>query len=105
VRVIARRTLREFWESHPDAERPLRAWFEETEQAVWKSPNEVKQAYANASVVGESRIVFNIKGNDYRLVVYVNYLAQTVYVKFIGSHAEYDRVDVATIQLRSAHGN
>ena len=97
VRVIARRTLREFWERHPDAEGPLRAWFHDAEQAVWRGPADVKRAYANASVVSAQRIVFNIGGNKYRLIVAVNYAYRVCYVRFVGTHREYDRVDAKTV--------
>jgi mRNA interferase HigB len=76
----------------------LDAWFHEAEQAGWKSPTDVKKAYASASIVGPDRMVFNIKGNDYRLVVAVNYRLQIVFIKWFGSHAEYDGIDVRTVQ-------
>ena len=97
VRIIARRTLREFWERHADAEQPLRAWFHDARNARWRSPTDIKRVYANASIVGENRIVFNIKGHKYRLVVAINYSYQICYVRFIGSHAAYDRIDVARV--------
>ena len=86
VRIIARRALREFWEQHPDAEQPLRAWYHDARKAEWHSPVDVKRVYANASVVGENRVVFNIKGNKYRLVVAINYPFRTCYIRFVGSH-------------------
>src|SRR5512144_3027380 len=73
VRIVARRTLREFWHKHADAEQPLRAWYHDVRKAEWSAPADVKRIYSNASVVGENRIVFNIGGNKYRLVVAVNY--------------------------------
>lgn len=97
VRIVARRTLREFWNKHADAEQPLRAWYHDVRQADWSSPADVKRIYSNASVVGENRIVFNIGGNKYRLVVAVNYRYRMCYVRFIGTHKAYDRVDVATV--------
>ena len=97
MRIIARRTLREFWEKHADAEQPLRAWDHDVRKADWSSPTDVKRVYANASVVGENRIVFNIGGNKYRLVVHVAYRYRRVLVKFIGTHGEYDRIDAATV--------
>jgi mRNA interferase HigB len=97
MRIIARRTLREFWEKYPDAEQPLRAWFDRVKKAEWMTPTEVKEAYRNASFVANSRVVFNIKGNDYRLVTAVNYEFGIVYVRFVGTHREYDKIDASTI--------
>jgi mRNA interferase HigB len=97
VRVVARRTLREFWEEHADAEQPLRAWFDDIRRADWRSPADVKRAYANASIVGENRVVFNIGGNKYRLIVAVNYPYRMCYIRFVGTHKAYDRIDAATV--------
>jgi mRNA interferase HigB len=99
MRVIARRTLRAFWEKapHRDAEHPLKAWFREATQADWANPSKVKAAYRNASIVGNDRIVFNIGGNKYRLVVRVNYPYRVVYIRFIGTHREYDRINVTEV--------
>ena len=97
MRIIARKTLREFWEKHPNAEQPLLAWFADTRRADWKSPADIKRVYRNASVIANNRVVFNIKGNDYRLIVAIHYAFGIVYVRFIGTHAAYDRVDAANI--------
>ena len=97
VRIVARRTLRQFWEKHRDAEQPLRAWYHDVAKADWKSPADVKRVYANASVVADDRIVFDIGGNKYRLIVAVNHRYRMCYVRFIGTHRAYDRVDVATV--------
>lgn len=97
MRVIARRTLREFWERQPSAEGPLKTWYDVTNQANWQSPHDIKTQYAHASILKDNRVVFNIKGNDFRLVVWVNYSKQLIYVKFIGTHAEYDAIDATTI--------
>ena len=97
MRIIARRALREFWERHADAEQPLRAWYHDVRRADWKMPDDVKRVYASASIVGENRLVFNIGGNKYRLVVAVNYQYRICYVRFIGTHQAYDRIDVATV--------
>ena len=97
VRVIARRTLREFWEKHADAEQPPRARYHDVRKADWHGPADVKRVYANASLVGVNRIVFNIGGNKYRLVVAVNYRYRICYVRFVGTHRAYDRIDVATV--------
>jgi len=97
LRVIARRTLKEFWERHSDAEPSLRAWYHDVRRADWRSPADVKRVYANASLVGDQRIVFNIGGNKYRLVIAVNYRYHMCYVRFIGTHKEYDRIDAGTV--------
>ena len=97
VRVIARATLRDYWENHPAAEGRLRAWFQEAKAAKWSSPTDVKAEYASASIVADNRVVFNIGGNSYRLVVHINYELQIVYIKFIGTHDEYDNIDATTV--------
>jgi len=97
MRIIAKRTLREFWSEYRDAEEPLLAWYREVEQEDWDTPAKVKEKYRNASIVGGNRVVFNIKGNDYRLVVKINYPYRVVYVRFVGTHAEYDRIEVEEI--------
>jgi mRNA interferase HigB len=97
VRVIAKRTLREFWEKHADSEQQLKAWYNEAEQAEWETPNEIKKDYPSASILEDNRVVFNIKGNHYRLIVRINYSYGVVWVRFIGTHAEYDKVDAAKI--------
>ena len=97
MRVIALSTLRTFWEVHPDAETPLRSWYALASRAIWKTPADIKAAYGNASFTKSNRVVFNIKGNDYRLVVAVRYDKGLMYVRFIGTHGLYDRIDVETI--------
>ncbi|MGI8785218.1 MAG: type II toxin-antitoxin system HigB family toxin [Acidobacteriota bacterium] len=97
MRIISKRTLREFWERYPDAEEQLLAWYREVEDEDWDNPAKLKAKYRNASIVGDSRAVFNIKGNDYRLVVKINYPYRVVYIRFVGTHAEYDRIDVKEV--------
>lgn len=97
MRIIARRTLREFWEKYPDAEQPLRTWYTTVRQADWKTPSDVKRAYRTASLIGNDRVVFNIKGNNYRLVVVVVYRHHAVYIRFIGTHRAYNDINVATV--------
>ena len=99
MRVIAVSTLRVFWERHPDAEQPLKAWYEEATSAVWTQPAEIKAQYRSASVLKNRRVVFNIKGNHYRLLVAIAYKLQIVYVKFVGTHQEYDAVDAETVEM------
>jgi mRNA interferase HigB len=98
MRVIAVSTLRGFWAAHPDAEQPLKAWYEEVSKASWRNPSDIKDQYRSASILKNRRVVFNIKGNDYRLVVAVAYKLQIVYVKFVGTHKAYDAVDAETIE-------
>src|SRR5664279_2508687 len=97
MRIIALKTLREFWEDHPDARQSLQAWYEDAKHATWQSPSDIKATYRNASIVANNRVVFNIKGNDYRLIVMVNYRFGIVYIRFIGTHSDYDRVDATLI--------
>ncbi len=99
MRVIAVSTLRTFWERHPDAEQPLKAWYEEATNATWTQPADIKAQYRSASVLKTRRVVFNIKGNDYRLIVAVAYKLQIVYVKFIGTHQAYDAIDAETVDM------
>ena len=97
MRVILRKALGGFWTIHPDAQQALQAWFADVKQADWGSPAEIKAIYRNASIVANNRVVFNIKGNKYRLVVAIQYEFKIVYIRFIGTHQEYDKIDVTTI--------
>lgn len=97
MRLIALATLRTFWEKNPDAETPLRAWYALASRAVWTTPANIKAAYRTASFTANNRVVFNIKGNDYRLVVAVRYDRGLMFVRFIGTHHQYDRIEVDTI--------
>ncbi len=97
MRVISRKALREFWERHADSEAPLRAWFKEAREAEWQKPSEIRDRYASASFLAGDRVVFNIKGNDYRLVVAVRYDIGIVFIRFVGTHAEYDKIEVVTV--------
>ena len=97
MRVIAKKVLREFWERHHDCEQQLKAWFQETSKAEWANPNEIKAEYPSASIIGNDRIVFNIKGNSYRLIIRINFDYQMVWIRFIGTHSEYDKVDAKVI--------
>jgi mRNA interferase HigB len=99
MRIVAKRNLLAFCERHPAARQRVLAWCEETALAAWRSPRDIKAEYASASFIGKNRVVFNLKGNDYRLIVAIAYRIGVVYVKFIGTHREYDRVDAATIEL------
>lgn len=97
MRIISKAPLRTFWARNPAATLPLQAWYKDTAIAAWQTPNDVKAQHRNASIIANNRLVFNIKGNDFRLIVAVNYAAGTVYIRFIGTHAEYDKIDAATI--------
>jgi mRNA interferase HigB len=99
MHIVAVRFLRAFWEQNPDAEQPLKSWVDETKNANWAQPAQIKEKYRSASILKNKRVVFNIKGNDYRLVVSVAYHFQAVYVKFIGTHREYDAIDAETIEM------
>ena len=96
-RIFSKSTLKAFWEIHPDAEQYLKTWYDTAMSAEWKPPNEVKKTYANASVLKDNRIVFNIMGTSYRLIVKFNFEKQWIFVKFIGTHIEYDKIDANTI--------
>ena len=96
MRVIAKRTLRAYWEKDRRAEQPLKAWYAIAAKAEWSSPADVKAVYGNASIVGNDRVVFNIGGNRYRLVVRFDYASRIGFVRFVGTHAEYDAVDAST---------
>ena len=97
MRVIAKSRLREFWEQYPDAEESLEVWYRETCAADWTSPQDVKARYRTASFLAGDRVVFNIKGNTYRLVVHVLYKFHTVYIRFVGTHTAYDDIDATTV--------
>lgn len=99
MHIVAVKFLRAFWEKYPDAEQPLKSWVDETKKASWMQPADIKEQYRNASILKNRRVVFNIKGNDYRMVVSVAYQFQAVYVKFVGTHKEYDQIDVETVEM------
>lgn len=97
MRIIALKTLRAFWEKHSAARQALQAWYHDAKHATWKTPADIKAVYRNASVVENNRVVFNIKGNQYRLVVAIQYQFGIVYIRFVGTHQEYDKIDVTTV--------
>lgn len=100
MRVIAKRTLVNFWESSPqyeDAREPLEAWYREVKQEQWSSPTDVKAKYRSASILQGGRVIFNIAGNKYRLVVKINYPTQIIYIRFVGTHKQYDKINPETI--------
>lgn len=97
MRVISRKTLTDFWEKHAAAQQPLKAWFHEVRSARWTSFADIKARYRSADALPGNRVVFNIKGNAYRLVVHNHYNTGIVFIRFIGTHAEYDKIDATTI--------
>jgi len=97
MHVISRKTLREFWEKHPDARQPLQTWYADLKHAVWKKPSDIKSVYRNASFLSNNRVVFNIKGNNYRVIIVVQYNHGLVYIRFVGTYKEYDRINAETI--------
>jgi len=99
MRIISKKTLKDFYEQkeYSDSKTSLEAWYKETINSNWQNPNDIKAQYKSASVVGNNRIVFNIHGNKYRLIVKINYHAQVVYIRFIGTHKQYDAIDAKEI--------
>ncbi len=95
--TLAKSTLRTYWEKYPDTEQYLKTWHDTAMNSDWRTPNDVKQTYANASILKLGRIVFNIKGNSYRLIVKFNFEKQWAFIRFIGTHNEYDGIDANTI--------
>ena len=96
-RIIAKKTLRKFWRGHADSEQYLKTWYETAKTSNWTSPSEIKATYANASILKNNRVVFNIKGNSYRLIVKFNFERQWAFIRFVGTHAEYNRIDADLI--------
>ena len=100
MRIISKRTLREFWEQHSNVEQSLLDWYDVVVLQEWHSPNEVKIIYGNASIIDSNRVVFNIKGNDYRLITHVDYIFGIVFILWLGTHKEYDNIDAKTIEFK-----
>ena len=97
MRIFVKRTLQDFWERHSDAEETLRLWYNQTQQARWNTPAEVRADHPTASILRNDRVVFRIRGNDYRLVVHILYRYGRVYIRFVGTHAEYDRINALEV--------
>lgn len=97
MRVIAKKVLRDIWEVHSDCKDQLKSWYDEAENAIWKSPVDIKRDYPSASIIANNRVVFNIKGNSYRLVIKLNYGYGILWIRFIGTHADYDKIDAKNI--------
>jgi mRNA interferase HigB len=96
-RIFSKSTLREFWEKHAETEQYLKTWYDTVKNCDWKSPNDIKETYPHASILKNSRVVFNIKGNNYRMVVKFNYEKKWAFIRFIGTHANYDRIEANSI--------
>ena len=97
MRVIAKSTLRLFWTKHKDSEQQLKSWYKEADEAVWKGPRDIKKDYHSASFLADNRVVFNIKGNNYRLITRINYDYGIVWIRFVGTHGQYDKIDATKI--------
>lgn len=97
MRIIAKKMLRDFWAKHNDCEQQLKTWHKEIGSKFWNNANAIKREFPSASILTDNRIVFNIKGNQYRLIVKVNYNYQMMWIRFIGTHAEYDKIDANKI--------
>jgi mRNA interferase HigB len=97
MRIIAKRTLRDFWDRHADAAAPLQAWYAEVKHADWQTPQDIKDRYASASILPNDRVVFDIGGHKYRLVCHVRYDLGIVFVRFVGTHAAYDKIDATAV--------
>ena len=97
MRIISVKRLREFWEAHADAEQPLKAWYKEACESDWRTPNDIKERYPSADPIPGNRVVFNIKGNTYRLVVEIHYKSGIIFIRFVGTHPEYDKIDALSI--------
>jgi len=99
MKIVAIKVLRDFWARYPDAKQHLEAWIDEARKADWRQPADIRVQFRSASILKNRRVVFNIKGNDYRLIVAVAYRFGALYIKFIGTHAEYDTIDAETVEM------
>ena len=98
MRIIAVKTLKQYWKEFPQAKQALLSWYEETEVAMWNHPNELKAQYRNASILTEKRVIFNIHGNSYRLLVDIEYRLKIVFVVWFGTHKQYDKIDAKKVE-------
>jgi mRNA interferase HigB len=97
LRVIAKKILRDFWVTHANCEQQLKSWYQEASTDQWKNPNEIKKAFPSVSILNDHGVVFNLKGNNYRLIVKINYDYQMIWIRFIGTHSEYDKINAEKI--------
>jgi mRNA interferase HigB len=105
MRIVARKTLIDYWLKHPEVEQALKAWYDEAIKASWASPNELKNQYKNASIITKKRVVFNIKGNSYRLVVDIEYKIGIVFIVWIGTHEEYNKLNIKEMRYVKTNKN
>jgi mRNA interferase HigB len=103
MRIISVQTLRSFWTDYPDAEMPLRSWYQEAAKAAWRNSGQLKTQFKNASILSSKRVVFNIKGNSYRLIVDIEYRLQIIFIVWIGTHKQYDKINAETIGYDKAN--
>ena len=97
MRVVAVKTLKNYLKDFPQSEQAILSWYEEAEKALWNSPNELKNQYHQASIISEKRVVFNIKGNTYRLIVDIEYRLKIIFIVWFGTHKQYDKINVKEI--------
>jgi mRNA interferase HigB len=97
MRVLSKKTLKTYWTIHQDCEQQLKTWYKESEEAIWKNQRDIKRDYPSASFLEDNRVVFNIKGNKYRIIVKVNYDYGIAWIRFVGTHAEYDKINASKI--------
>jgi mRNA interferase HigB len=100
MRIISKRTLRICWEKHPDSEYPLLDWHDFVIEQDWSNPNDVKKSFGNASILDGNRVIFNIKGNDYRLITHIDYVYKMIFIIWVGTHRDYDKINASTIQFK-----
>lgn len=105
MRIIAKKTLKDFWKKHPDSKGQLLAWYDETKNAVWHNHNELKTHITDASVIGAKRVAFNIKDNHYRLIVDIEYSIQLVFIVWLGTHSDYNKINTKTISYAKSNKN
>ncbi len=97
MNVISKRTIVKFYEKHTQAKSALEVWYSDAKKSIWTTPDDIKKVYSDASFLADNRVVFNIKGNDYRFIVHIDYLRKIVRVKFIGTHSQYDKIDATKV--------
>jgi mRNA interferase HigB len=97
MRIISRKTLREYWDLHPEARQPLQTWYDDVRHAEWHTPADIRNVYRNAALMANDRVVFNIKGSNYRLIIAIHYAHGILYIRFAGTHRDYEKIDAATI--------
>jgi mRNA interferase HigB len=97
MRVLSKKTLKTYWTIHQDCEQQLKTWYKESKEAIWKNPRDIKRDYPSTSFLEDNRVVFNIKGNKYRIIVKVNYDYGIAWIRFVGTHAEYDKINASKI--------